>query len=145
MNFSPDRALTPGFPLGVAGVGRSAMVDRPKTVYNVTSEALQEILMVSDEIGMELHDRATTGETLSPTEQAQLEAWYAAKDQAEAAMFVLPNPPLPDIATLQSQIDQTLAQLAVNVQQLQQITQSNQSLRQENAQLKQQLDTRRSA
>jgi hypothetical protein len=135
----------PRFSLGVAGVDRSTIADRPETVYNVNSKALQEIPMVSDEIGMELHNRATTGETLSPTEQAQLEAWYTAKDQAEAAMFVLPNPPLPDIATLQSQIDQTLAQLAVNVQQLQQITQSNQSLRQENAQLKQQLDTRRSA
>jgi hypothetical protein len=127
------------------GHKESTIADRPKTAYNKTSKVLQEFPMVSDEIGMELHDRATTGETLSPAEQTQLEAWYAAKDQAEAATFVLPNPPLPDIATLQSQIDQTLAQLAVNVQQMQQITQSNQSLRQENAQLKQQLNTRRFA
>jgi hypothetical protein len=75
--------------------------------------------MVSDEIGMKLHDRATTGEALSPAEQAQLEAWYDAKDQAEAAMFRPISAPLPDLATLQTQIDQTLADLAVNVQQLQ--------------------------
>jgi hypothetical protein len=101
--------------------------------------------MVSDEMGMRLHDRATTGETLSPVEQAQLEAWYDAKDQAEAAMFVPSTAPLPDLAKLQTQIDQTLTELAVNVQQLQHITQENANLRQENANLKRQLDTRRSA
>lgn len=68
--------------------------------------------MVSDEIGMKLHDRATTGEALSPAEQAQLKAWYAAKDQAEAAMFRPISIPLADLTTLQTQIDQTLAELA---------------------------------
>jgi hypothetical protein len=121
------------------------VADRPKTVYNKSSKGLQEFPMVSDKIGMKLHDRATTGEALSSAEQAQLEAWYAAKDQAEAAMFRPISAPLPDLATLQTQIDQTLAELAVNVQQLQHITQQNASLRQENDHLKQQLDTRRSA
>ncbi|MBE9031745.1 hypothetical protein IQ266_18590 [filamentous cyanobacterium LEGE 11480] len=101
--------------------------------------------MVSDEIGMKLHDRSTIGESLTPTEQTELEAWYAEQDQAEATMFIPSDQSLPDIATLQQQIDQTLAQLATNVQKLQQITQENIHLSQENASLKQQLDNRRSA
>ena len=40
--------------------------------------------MVSDELGKQLHDRATRGEALSPEEQAQLKDWYATQDRAEA-------------------------------------------------------------
>jgi hypothetical protein len=101
--------------------------------------------MVSDEISLKLHHRAMVGESLTPEEQAQLEAWYAAKDQVEAAMFIPTHPSLPNPATLQAQIDQTLTQLATSIQQIQQITQENAKLRQENTNLKQQLATRYSA
>jgi len=46
--------------------------------------------MVSDELGKQLHDRATRGQDLSPEEQAQLVAWYAAQDRAEMADLGLP-------------------------------------------------------
>ena len=39
--------------------------------------------MNSDDLGQDLHDRATRGEQLSPENQMQLEAWYAAQDRAE--------------------------------------------------------------
>ncbi len=34
-----------------------------------------------------LHDKATRGESLSAGEQAQLDAWYAEQDQAEAHLL----------------------------------------------------------
>jgi hypothetical protein len=39
--------------------------------------------MRSDDLGMQLHDRATRGEQLSVEDQARLEAWDAAQDRAE--------------------------------------------------------------
>ncbi len=40
---------------------------------------------MKDELGRQLHDRATRGIWLSAEERAQLEAWYAEMDQDEAA------------------------------------------------------------
>jgi cell division protein FtsB len=95
--------------------------------------------MVSDELGMQLHDRETIGEPLTAQEKAQLEAWYAQKDAAEAAMLKAAQVPLPNLVVLQDQVDTVISQLTVGVQQLQQITQENRSLRKEIAELKQQL------
>jgi hypothetical protein len=93
--------------------------------------------MVSDEIGLKLHHLAITRQplTLEDEEQGQLQAWHADKEQAdkeqaEAAMFILDDQPLPDVATLQAQIGQALAQLAKNVQQLQTIMEENNAIRQ---------------
>jgi hypothetical protein len=101
--------------------------------------------MVSDKLGMELHDRSTLGEVLTHQEQAQLEAWYAEKDRAETAMLQKPQHPLPNLATLQTQVDMAIEQLALSTQQLQKITIENKSLREEIAELKQQLATPQSA
>jgi hypothetical protein len=95
--------------------------------------------MVSDELGMQLHDRETIGEPLTAQEKEQLEAWYAQKDAAEAAMLKAAQVPLPNLVVLQDQVDTVISQLTVGVQQLQQITQENRSLREEIAELKQQL------
>ncbi len=43
--------------------------------------------MLSDELGMQLHDRETIGESLTAAEKVQLEAWYAQKDAAEKSML----------------------------------------------------------
>jgi hypothetical protein len=40
--------------------------------------------MISNEVGQQLHDRATRGEPLSEEEQALLDAWYARQDAEEA-------------------------------------------------------------
>jgi hypothetical protein len=86
--------------------------------------------MVSDEIGLKLHHLAITRQPLTLEEQGQLQAWHADKEQTEAAMFILDDQPLPDVATLQAQIGQALAQLAKNVQQLQTIMEENNAIRQ---------------
>jgi hypothetical protein len=101
--------------------------------------------MVSDELRMQLHDRDTIGEPLTAQEKAQLEAWYTQKDAAETAMLEAAQVPLPDLVVLQDQVDTVISQLTVGVQQLQQITQENKSLREEIAEIKQQLAIPRSA
>jgi hypothetical protein len=98
-----------------------------------------QAFMVSDEIGMQLHERETIGEPLTAQEKAQLEAWYAQKDVAEAVMLAADQVPLPNLVVLQDQVDTFISQLTVGVQELQQITQENKSLREEIAEIKQQL------
>jgi hypothetical protein len=56
--------------------------------------------MLSDELGMQLHDRETTGEPLTAQEKAQLEAWYAQKDAVESAMLQGTQVQLPDLMML---------------------------------------------
>ncbi len=104
-----------------------------------------QVFMLSDALGMQLHNRETTGELLTTQEKAQLEAWYAQKDAAETAMLNVSQVPLPNLAVLQEQVDITLSQLTAGVQRLQQITQENKSLRAEIAQLKQQFTLPQSA
>jgi hypothetical protein len=101
--------------------------------------------MVSDELGMQLHDRETIGEPLTTQEKAQLEAWYAQKDAAETVMFEANQLPLPNLVVLQDRVDTAIAQLTIGVQQLQQITQENKSLRTEIAEIKQQFTVPQSA
>ena len=101
--------------------------------------------MLSDELGMQLHDRETIGELLTAREKAQLEAWYAKKDAEEKLMFEAAQLPLPDLVVLQDKIDRTIEQLTAGVQRLHQITQENKSLRKEIAEIKQQLNVPQSA
>jgi hypothetical protein len=101
--------------------------------------------MVSDEIGMQLHDRETIGESLTAQEKEQLDAWYAQKDVAEKSMLEATQVPLPNLIALQDQVDIAIEQLTVGVQRLHQITQENKSLRKEIAEIKQQLTVPESA
>jgi hypothetical protein len=40
-------------------------------------------MVVDEELGRQLHDRATRGEELSKEDQILLEAWYEAQDRVE--------------------------------------------------------------
>jgi hypothetical protein len=101
--------------------------------------------MVSDELGMQLHDRETIGEPLTAQEKVQLEAWYAQKDAAEKSMLEATQMPLPNLVMLQDQVDIAIEQLTTGIQRLHQITQENKSLREEIAEIKQQFTVPRSA
>ncbi len=101
--------------------------------------------MLDDRLGMQLHDRETTGETLTTQEKAQLEAWYAQKDLTEAAMLKAAQVPMPNLVFMQDRIDTAISQLTVSVQRLQQITQENKSLREEIEGIKEQLTIPQSA
>ena len=93
--------------------------------------------MVSDEVGVELHERATRGEQLSAEEQAQLEAWYAAQDEAEADL--LGSSEVQEIASLESQVENAAVQLSSVTARIQQVMAENQALRREVAALRKQL------
>lgn len=94
--------------------------------------------MVSDEIGKQLHNRATRGEVLSAEEQAQLEEWYATQDRAETDELGLTGA-AKAVTALQAQIDSALVQIATIAKRIQEITEENEALRREIAALRRQL------
>lgn len=87
-----------------------------------------------------LHDRHTRGEPLSDKERAQLTAWYAQQDQEEG--LLLERVAVSGSAALEQQIDTTLSQLRVVVQQIEEQTHHNEVLRRDIAKLHQQLAQR---
>ncbi len=101
--------------------------------------------MISDELGLKLHDRETRGKVLTPEEHIQLEAWYAQKDAVETMILDDYSMQLPDLTMLQNHVENAVANLSSSIENLQQITVENQSLREEIMRLKQQLAQPRSA
>jgi peptidoglycan hydrolase CwlO-like protein len=85
--------------------------------------------MISDELGKQLHDRATRGETLSAQERASLETWYAAQDRAEMTALNLTTPET--VAVLQAQVDSVLEQLETAAKRIQELARENDRLRSE--------------
>lgn len=86
----------------------------------------------------ELHDKATRGIKLSTTERADLEAWYARQDLAEAQTLATQRDE-ENTANLQKGVGAALAQLRVMARRVQKTTAENQALRQEIADLRRQL------
>lgn len=97
--------------------------------------------MTADAKAEELHDRATRGETLTPEEQAQLQAWYDEQDQAEFQQLGLAASTSDDSA-LHNQINAALEQLAAATTQIQTLAAENEVLRRENLALRRQLSER---
>ncbi len=87
-----------------------------------------------EELGQQLHDRATRGETLSPQEQKQLDAWYAAMDRAEIADLGLGEETGDE--PLVARIDATLAEIAKVTQRIRDLDTQTRTLRRENAALR---------
>jgi hypothetical protein len=50
--------------------------------------------MIPDDVGRQLHDKATRGVALSDEEQARLAAWYPRHPAEEAALLAVAPPPL---------------------------------------------------
>lgn len=86
----------------------------------------------------ELHVRSARGEALTPAENALLQEWYTAQEQAEMAMLKLEAPSV-DVATLQTQINEMLAQIATATHKIKQLTDENEALRRDIAILRRQL------
>ena len=89
--------------------------------------------MVSDELGKQLHDRATRGEALSAQERASLETWYAAQDRVEMDALDLTTPET--VTILQAQVDSVLEQLETAAKRIQELARENDRLRGEIATL----------
>jgi cell division protein FtsB len=101
--------------------------------------------MVSDELGKQLHDRATRGEKLSTSESEQLTAWYAAQDAAEyKALALAEDATEAEDATLSPDLrEQYRAQISRIMQQLTSVTQNIQTLEEENSALRCEIATLR--
>lgn len=94
--------------------------------------------MSTTELVKQLHDQATRGTTLSPSEQTQLDAWYAQQDHEEDALLTQVSPPQTLVA-LQIQVDTAVAQLLTVTQRLQELANHNDTLRRDITALQQQL------
>ena len=66
--------------------------------------------MTPDAIGMQLHDRSTRGEILTPAEPDRLEGWYTLQD-AQEIYLLQEEEPLFDLSQLRVQVDVALTQL----------------------------------
>ena len=91
---------------------------------------------MTDNLGKDLHDRATRGEILSTEERGQLEAWYAAHDAAEARELSAEGA---QDKSLEAQVKSTLAQIMRVTRQVQDGVAENAALRKEIASLRLQL------
>ena len=100
--------------------------------------------MTLNEAGMQLHDRATRGEPLTPEERSQLEDWYALQD-AQESQLLQRHGKLSDPSQLRAQIDTALAHITSTTQRIQQVTAENETIRNEIATLRQQLSSAQSA
>jgi hypothetical protein len=98
---------------------------------------------IDDELGMKLHDKATRGQALSEEEQAQLQAWYDAKDREEAEMLRLSPLALVE-AEIVTQTRQMIALITKLTRQNEVIARQNESLLAEIASLRHQLASRAS-
>jgi hypothetical protein len=94
--------------------------------------------MVSDELGRELHDRATRGIPLSAHEQSALQEWYAHYDQCETATLAQAAP-RGDLVKLRQDVDAALAQLQGVTHRVQVLAGENETLKQEIVTLQRQL------
>ena len=92
----------------------------------------------SEEQLWQYHLRAALGETLSAEEQAELDAWYAVRDQAEMALLNTNIVPASS-DHLKAQIDALLAQMSAATFHIKRLSEENNQLRQEIMVLKRQL------
>ncbi len=92
--------------------------------------------MSSDQLGEQLHDRATRGEALSLVEQARLDLWYDAMNRAEMEQLLKIEP---DTQVLRHQIMSVLKRVSHVTKQIEQIATENEKIRHENDVLRRQL------
>src|SRR4051812_2310152 len=100
--------------------------------------------MPTDDVLRELHDRATRGEGLSPTERASLDAWYAEHDRDEAAALA-GMASAQALTALHVQVESAAAQLITASHRLQSLSAENERLRREITVLQNQVTQRSTA
>jgi hypothetical protein len=98
-------------------------------------------VMVTDQLGQQLHDRATRGQPLSADERSQLSEWYVQKEGEEAEMLGAARP-AHDLSALRAQVNAAVAKLNHVSLRLQAVEAENDGLRREIAALQQKLSQR---
>ena len=90
--------------------------------------------MIPDDVGQQLHDRATRALPLTPEEAEQLREWYARCDAEEAEMLRR-NRPAIDLGALQTEINVAVAQLQETTRQVREQRHETEQLRKDIAAL----------
>lgn len=99
--------------------------------------------MKHNEAMQELHNRATSGLSLTEQERTELETWYAEQDEKEAT--ILPLATAPELKILQGKVEAGLTELHRTTQRLEALSDENKALRQEINGLYRQLSTTQTA
>ncbi|SRR6266511_3586103 len=86
--------------------------------------------MIADELGQQLHDKATRGATLTAQEQAQLDEWYSQQDRTESQSLGQSYGESAANA-LRSQVAEALAQMQAVAADIQNLAGANETLRRE--------------
>lgn len=94
--------------------------------------------MIPDEVGRQLHDRRTRGETLSHGERLELDRWYGDQDEAGDRELSAVDSASPTDA-LADEIEAVTSQLAIVTRDIQQTARESAALRRETDGLRQQL------
>lgn len=84
--------------------------------------------MLTDEIGSQLHDKATRGKSLTSKEHKLLEKWYVEQDNAESKSLNL-SVDLKTEHTLKKQIDLILIKIEAATDQIHKLTNENRLLK----------------
>lgn len=96
---------------------------------------------MSDQRGIELHDRATRGMVLTDAEQAELDAWYQRLDHEELHAVSI-NDSEKDQQRLRGELDIALDKLQKVVGQIRETESQNETLRNEISRLQEQILSR---
>lgn len=86
--------------------------------------------MIADELGQELHDKATRGASLTAQEQTQLDEWYRQQDQGESQRLGQSNGES-NANALRNEVAEALAQMQAVTAEIQQLSTTNETLRRE--------------
>ncbi len=97
--------------------------------------------MITDDLGVALHQRSALGQPLSDEERQQLQAWYDEKDREEAQMLRLSSTAL-NLAEMVIQMRQMIALITELTRQNNVISKQNESLLAEIVALRHQLGGR---
>ena len=96
--------------------------------------------MVSDKIGLQLHDKFTRGLALSENEKQTLESWYTQKDLAERTQILKTTAEHVGENTLQQAIAEAHQRLVYLTERLQTTELENEQISLENRHLREKLE-----
>lgn len=97
--------------------------------------------MIDDELGKQLHVRATLGEPVTEEEKTLLETWYEKQDAEERALLEKNYETL-SIDELRKQVKEDWARIVALTQNIQELVSQNEAIKKENARLQELLAKR---